>query len=429
MFRRIALLMLLALVLWGGTAAWLYQVFALQGPGMVWDFYPLWQAGRWLLEGRDPYSDALTLELQLHSYGRPAQGEEDPHTFAYPMPTLCALLPLFLLPLPLAQAIWLSMLLWGLVWAMVGLTDVLNWPRAPIARAGLLVWSLLLYPVAWGLLLGQSAVLMFALLVAALIALQWQRDGWAGVALALATLKPQLTVLAAAALLLWSAWQHRWRLWAGFGVALAVLLGASFVLYPGWVGGFLYALRRYAGLMPFLPPVALLARFFKGGQAGVMITLTVSLLAMLVRFWVREARGPALPIVAVGLSLVVTTLVAPRISQANHVVLLIPLVTAFASWAAGGRGWVWAGVAAVAVLLVGPWMLDALLMPPLGSPAHYRHQHMIFASLFPMITLLLLTTRRTGWGHRRTLCPRRIDDRPAPPDVRARILEIGLDEE
>jgi hypothetical protein len=255
---------------------------------------------------------------------------------------------------------------------------------------------------------------MFAFLVVALIALQWQRDGWAGVALALAVLKPQLTGLAAVALLLWSAWQHRWRLWVGFGVALAVLLGASLVLYPGWVGGFLYALRRYAGLMPFLPPVALLARLFPGSQDGVMVALVVSLLAVLVWHWVREARGPAVPIVAVGLSLVVTTLVAPRISQANHVVLLLPLVSVLASWAAGGRGWAWAGVAAVVVLLVGPWMLDALLMPPLGSPAHYRRQHMIFASLFPMITLLLLATRRTGWGHGRTLCRGRIDDSVDP---------------
>jgi len=423
-----ALLILLALALWGGTAAWLYQVLALQGPGMVWDFYPLWQAGRWSLEGRDPYSDALTLELQLHSYGRPAQGEEDAHTFAYPMPTLCALLPFCLLPLPLAQATWLSTLLWGLVWAMVGLTDVLNWPRAPLARAGLLVWSLLLYPVAWGLLLGQPAVLAFVLLVAALVALKRQRDGWAGVALALATLKPQLTVLAAAALLLWSAWQHRWRLWVGFGVTLAVLLGASFVLYRGWMGGFLYALRRYAGLMPFLPPVALLARLFPGAQTEVMITLTVSLLAMLAGYWVREAGGQDLPIAAVGLTLVVTTLVAPRISQANHVVLLVPLVTALASWAARGRGWTWAAVAAVVILVIGPWMLDALLMPPLGSPAHYREQHIVFASLFPMITLLLLMTCWTRCRHRRALCHRRSDGRLALSDVRARILETGLDE-
>jgi hypothetical protein len=414
MSRRMALLILLALALWGGTAAWLYQVLALQGPGMVWDFYPLWQAGRWSMEGRDPYSDALTLELQLHSYGRPARGEEDAHTFAYPMPTLCALLPFFLLPLPLAQAIWLSTLLWGLVWAIVGLTDVLNWPRAPLARAGLLMWSLLLYPVAWGLLLGQPAVLAFALLVAALVALKRQRDGWAGVALALATLKPQLTVLAAVALLLWSAWQHRWRLWVGFGVTIAVLLGASFVLYRGWMGGFLYALRRYAGLTPFLPPVALLARLFPGAQTGVMITLTVSLLAMLAGYWVREAGGQDLPIAAVGLTLVVTTLVAPRISQANHVVLLVPLVTALASWAARGRGWTWAAVAAVVILVIGPWMLDALLMPPLGSPTHYREQHVVFASLFPMIALLLLMTRWAGYRHGRALCHRGSDGRLGP---------------
>lgn len=403
MSQRMAVLILLALALWGGTAVWLHQVLDPQGPGMVWDFYPLWRAGRWLLEGRDPYSDALTLELQLHSYGRPAQGEEDPHTFSYPIPTLCELLPFFLLPLPLAQATWLSTLLWGLVWAVFGLTYVLSWPRAPIARAGLVVWSMLLYPVAWSLLLGQPAILAFALFVAALAALRQQRDGWAGIALALATLKPQLTVLATVALLLWSAWQRRWRLWAGFGVTLAGLLGASFILYPGWLGGFLYALRRYAGLMPFLPPVAMLARLFPGYQTQVTVTLTAALLAAVIWRWMREAHGEDLPMAAIGLTLIVTTLVAPRISQANQIVLLIPLATAFASWATRGRAWKWAGGAVVVMLVTGPWMLDALLLPTLGSPAHYRQQHMIFAPLFPVIALLLLTIGWTGCRHRRAL--------------------------
>lgn len=106
---------------------------------------------------------------------------------------------------------------------------------------------------------------------------------------------------------------------------------------------------------------------------------------------------------AIGLTLIVTTLVAPRISQANQIVLLIPLATAFASWATRGRAWKWAGGAVVVMLVTGPWMLDALLLPTLGSPARYRQQHMIFAPLFPVIALLLLTIGWTGCRHRRAL--------------------------
>ena len=396
MLRRVALMMLLALVLWGGTAAGLHRVLNQQGPGMVWDFYPLYQAGRWLLEGRDPYSDALTLELQYHSYGRPAEGEEDPHTFAYPVSTLCVLLPFLVLPLAEAQAMWLSTLLWSLVWAMVGITYVLNWPRAPLVRAGLLVWPLLLYPVAWSLLLGQPSILAFALLVAALVALHLRRDGWAGLALALALLKPQLTVLAIGVILLWGAWQRRWRLWAGFGLTLSTLLATSFVLSPGWISGFLYALTRYSNLMPFLPPVTLLGRLFPGAGSWAAFILATGLLVLAVWYAARQARAEALPIRSVGLALVVTTLVAPRTSQANHVVLLIPLVTTLASWAARGRWWTWAGVAMAVIVLTGPWMLDAVLLPPMGSPNRYRQQHMLFAPLLPTIALFLFAVRSLG---------------------------------
>src|ERR1035438_8701129 len=55
------------------------------------DFYPIWLTSRqWLREGRDPYSPALTREIQIGLLGRPldSQFSTDPpndyRAFAYP---------------------------------------------------------------------------------------------------------------------------------------------------------------------------------------------------------------------------------------------------------------------------------------------------------------------------------------------------------
>ena len=54
-----------------------YSLFTSQIPSGN-DFYPRWRGTRaLLLEGKDPYSEEVTLEIQRGMYGRPAREDED----------------------------------------------------------------------------------------------------------------------------------------------------------------------------------------------------------------------------------------------------------------------------------------------------------------------------------------------------------------
>ena len=391
MKRCLLLILVVCLFLVGNTVG-VYSVLTSQRELLVWDFQPLWQAGRWIGEDRgSPYSAEMTHLLQMQSYGRLAGEGEDPHAFVYPLYVLLLVWPLIFLPLPWAQAAWFTMLELGVVAGVIGVLTLTG--RRPSVRQALLtvMWGFLLYPIAWALALGQVSILIFALIIVALLALQAGLDSWAGVCLALATAKPQMSFLLVPVLLLWALGRRRYRFLLFFAGAMGVLLLLSFAVLPGWLMDTLRSGAGYLKVWSFPSPVALLGESITGPWGGkVSAVLGALLLVGLAWAWWRERRRRSPPVWVVGLTLVVTELVAPRTSVANQVSLLLPLTTVLASWAARGRGWKWAGVVAAVVLLAGPWILDILLLSSVGNTVRYREQHVLLAPLLPAVTLLLL---------------------------------------
>lgn len=72
----------------------IYSLFTSQIPSGN-DFYSRWRGTRaLLLEGKDPYSEEVTLEIQKGMFGRPARGDEDRVAFAYPLYVSLFILPL-----------------------------------------------------------------------------------------------------------------------------------------------------------------------------------------------------------------------------------------------------------------------------------------------------------------------------------------------
>jgi hypothetical protein len=376
-----------------GTTVGIYLGLTSRRPLHVWDLQPLWRAGRWIAAGRgSPYSDELTDLLQLESYGRPAAVGEDPRAFVYPPYALLVVLPVIVLPLPWAQAAWFTVLLLGIVVGIVGAMRLAGW-RLPAWQMLLTVlWGSLLYPIAWAFALGQVSILVFALLVAALLAIRSGREGWAGVLLALTTIKPQMSFLLVPALLLWALAKRRFWLLGSFGGAMAVLLLGSSIVVPGWPAQVVRAGAGYFEAQPFPPPVALLGEGV--GSAGWMVTglLLVLLLAGLAWAWWRERHAPVLPPWATGLTLVVTALVAPRTSIVNQASLFIPLCLLFAEMARRGRCWQWVAFALGVLLLVGLWAVDLLCFPPLNSGEHWHAQQRILSPVLPSLLLVGLGT-------------------------------------
>lgn len=321
----LALVVLFALDVWGT-----YAFLTAREPG-AYDFTARWAGARaYFLDGLDPYSDEATRRIQQVYYGRPAQPGEDQVLFVYPFYTVFLVAPLILLPYAWAAAIWLVLLEFSLVAGLLIVLDLYRWRPPPGLLALTALWTVLFYPHGRGIILGQFAIVVFLLLALTLWALGRRRDGLAGVALALTTIKPQVVFLVVLLLLLWAINRRCWRFVGAFASTMGALLGASFLAVPAWVSGFLRQVAAYPAYTPESVPWFLTHLFIPALGTPGEVTMTLALLAGLAWAWWREMHSSWASFHwTLGLTLVVSNLVAPRTATTNYIVFLVPLVLLF----------------------------------------------------------------------------------------------------
>lgn len=221
------------------------------------DLYPRWYGARELmLHGRDPYGVDVTREMQ--SWGRAgligASELHDEPRFAYPVYIAFLLAPVVCQSFPAVEALFRWILPATVLMTIPLWLSALRWRCDRQTLALLTLLSFGSFTTLQDIYLQQPALLAAFFLSASCAALSAGFLPLAGVLLALATIKPPVTWLAVAWLILWamSDWRSRKKLVGGFVLAMAALEGASELLLPGWIPKFfsgLTAYSRYTGLM------------------------------------------------------------------------------------------------------------------------------------------------------------------------------------
>jgi hypothetical protein len=379
---------LLALVLFGLNTWGIYTAFTSRGQIAVWDFHPRWLGLRAMLrDGADPYSDEVTLDIQLQMLGRPARPDEDQQAFAYPLHVMALMGPLALLPLPMAQALWLSLLEAGLLIFIFVAPRAVGW-RPPLWLSGLTALFVVgLYSTVWAVILGQISII-----VAVLVALAWwgmraKRLALAGICLALATVKPQMVFLLVSGLLAHAVYHRRWQLVASLALAFSVLVLLPVPWLPTWPLAWFVAAGRYASYTDFESTLTMLTRstWLANIVAALLVVWTLD------RWWRAPERWAAASDWALGMLIAISALAAPRTTHVNQLILLLPLFLVFRQLGKPGI------VAVVEIgLLVGLWVMDLLLSPSINSPEHMVWQHRFISPILPvglMLALLYISRR------------------------------------
>ena len=381
------LFLLLLVILFLLQSYLIYSLFTSQIPSGN-DFYPRWRGTRaLLLEGKDPYSEEVTSEIQQGMYGRPAREGEDQVAFAYPLYVSLLVLPFSFFPYSQAQALWLSGLVFLTLATVIIILRIFDWKPSPSGLLALSLWCLLLYPTARSIVLGQFTILVLALVALALWAIKHRRDLLAGSCLALATIKPQMVFLLISFLLLWASTQNRRRVVGGFTVVMMALLLISTLILPSWIPGFLAGLgqyRFYTGKYTGSrsPLEILFASLFPTSiSSGVAIFASLLLGGYLIYRWVRVVKGREQFWPAIFMAIIVTLLIPVQTGTTNQVLLLLPLIFWLAQWA---KRW-WVAIPLSLTLLLGPW---ALFLATVQGDAE---QPIMFLPL-PLFVLIYLLT-------------------------------------
>jgi hypothetical protein len=329
-----SLVTLLFLALLAGQSWATYRLFTSRFPGGN-DFYTRWANGCTLIwTGGNPYSDVVTRQTQIGMHGRPAEVGEDLAAFSYPLYALFLFWPLcFIHSYPAVQAIWMTLMLYALLAGIVLTARVAHWEPPAWLWGVTLVWGVLNYPHARALILGQMATVVFLALTVALVMLNREHDWLAGALLAVTTIKPQMSFLLIPWVLWWAAWKRRREVWKGFGLALGLLVGVSFLLVPTWMGDFLQDIRHYdvIAATDYHSLIWIIVRhFLRLGPAIERLGLAAFALYALKEVWRgRRAEWDGF-LWTTGLVLILTHFIAPRTATTHYTILLLPLFGWFA---------------------------------------------------------------------------------------------------
>jgi hypothetical protein len=286
-----------------------------------------WEA--YLQDGVSPYSDEAALHTQRAIRGRPALPGEDENRMTYPFYSVILHGPLVFIDYAVARAIYMTLLQSALIVGVIMMLDLIHWRPPTWLMTILLAWSVLFYPAARGILLGQFAILGFFSLVATLHLLRRHRDVAAGSLLVLSTVKPTLVFLAVPFLMLWGLVRQRRRFVFSFLGTLAALSVASMIALPTWISELVLRVRMYSSYTVGQSPVWLLthAAIPVLGHTGELALSGLLVLMMLVTWFLAIRPGGDHEFYWVlGVTLIISNLIVPRSATTNYVLLLVPLL-------------------------------------------------------------------------------------------------------
>jgi hypothetical protein len=289
---------------------------------------------------RNGYSRLYDLDAQRAAIESLGPGF-NPQPFISPPPLAWLVTPLVLLPFGVALVIWTVLLLAALGW-----TWYLVAPSGGLAKFAHLALLLGVFPVAFGVMVGQSGALVAAAVATAWWLMRREHPVWAGLALSFVVLKPQMAFLVPICLLV-SGRARTFGAW--FAASLVIGLVALLLLGPDGVA-------RYRDLLAQTqtPAWDITRRYSISGPIGLgpllNMTQVVVVAIAVIAAWRHRHDGPEIPI-AVGI--VGSLLATPYLGFQDFVMLVV------AGWLvvrSGANAW------QVALLVVGYALLQFVIV-------------------------------------------------------------------
>ena len=194
-----------------------------------------------------------------------------------PPPLVLLTVPLAGLPYATAYAVWVALLFVAVVGVLA-----LFWRRLPQPKLLYAAGALSLFPIAYCLFLGQVTIIALLGLTLAWRLITEGHHGWAGAALTLCYVKPQVVFLVPLALIVAGFWRPV-LVWAAAGAALAL----ASILILGRHGVEAYLQLSHVALLDELNHVYTVAGIFGQNAAVAGVQLGLAMAALLAAWRLR----------------------------------------------------------------------------------------------------------------------------------------------
>ena len=323
------------------------------------DFLIYWQAGRALfLDGTNPYSDSTTELIEWGIYGHLAYADQDQLRYAYPPFSLLVVLPTSFMNYPWAQAYWMAFNI-----LLIFLAIALIWKRQSL---WVLIGLLFFYPVSRGIIMGQFALMIGAVLIIAykLTQVDGRREKLfqfiAGILLAWCSMKPQLIILVFAFFVLKAIRDRQFHFFRGFITGLVVFATISFIMVPTWLTDWIDLIENYIGYMPYRPVIADWLSFVNIDWSLISVKIVFASMAAILTLFAIKAwwKARIRDYLLLGWLVLIGQVINPNANSllSDQVLFLLPLSIWLMDRSMPG----WIRVSVWALFLCVPWVLFLL---------------------------------------------------------------------
>jgi len=290
--------------------------------GGAFDWFWIWAGGRAILAGENPYGPETTRVIQLGVFGHIIPPDEYQHGFPQPAHIAFVLLPFIVFSFSSSVLLWVSLQI-PLFMAIILLGfDLLKWSVRPLVLFLLIIFMTLGFRYPMNVyVLGQ--LIFFVLFCFILSAWLFQKGHprWAAVALACATIRPDLALIAIllAFFLIWKSPRRNEFIiaLAASGLVLAFLPAIFIGFWPfTWINAILsYGHNPFATWPPELLP-----------SAWMRIVLRAAMTVWLARYIMLAWRKPTFytQSMLVSAAVIFWLVILPQTGSYNLTFILIP---------------------------------------------------------------------------------------------------------
>jgi hypothetical protein len=265
--------------------AWLFDPKAVVEKLGLGDFIAYWSAGRQLSRGENPYDWRGLLELQEPL----GWAESFPNMMYYPPWTLALVLPFGAMEFAVARLAWLLLHVGITVWSADWIWRYYG-GRASQRYVAWLI-ALVFVPTMIALRMGQIGPMLLFGIIAFLHFERRGQDWWAGAALLLPAIKPQLLYLFGFAVLLWALDRRRYRILLGGLIAMLAATCAAMAFDPRLLVHYQYAFANPPSIN-ITPTLGAMLRLAFGEEKTWLQYLPTAIgLIWFVPYWIRRRQA------------------------------------------------------------------------------------------------------------------------------------------
>ncbi len=375
-----------------------YQYAKVNTPGN--QFAINWLGTRlFLTEGKNPYSNATSIQIEKIEFGKPTQNQEERLFYQNPLYAIILFAPVALISdVVIAKSIWMTAMELALIALALIAIKISNWNLGLIEKLIFILFTLFWLYSVLPLINGDVVLLIALFYAAAILAFQKGEDELAGVLLAFSTIKPLFGFPLIIFLLIWSIKARRTKLLLWFFVSVALLTGSSLLLLPNWIIENVRAIFATIEASGFETNATLLQSILPGIGARLGWVLSIIVFLFLVVEWSRYKQTDSRKTAWItSLTLVGGAIIGLPANPVGIIILLpaLPLIISVLQHRWNQVGLL-IGVILILFLSIGMWGLfipnksidsiNALLFYPVVIPIFallYWVRHWVMDSVYP----------------------------------------------